>query len=51
MTEKSLTSTDGTVLRYLDEGAGPAVVLVHGLGCNRRHWELQRQPLSTQDFG
>ncbi|MCW3492683.1 alpha/beta fold hydrolase [Microbacterium sp. SSM24] len=50
MTEKSFTTTDGAVLRYLDEGAGRTVVLVHGLGCNRAHWEFQRQPLVDAGF-
>jgi non-heme chloroperoxidase len=50
MTAKSMTTSDGAVLRYLDEGAGPIVVLLHGLGCNRAHWELQRQPLVDAGF-
>ncbi len=33
---------------YFDEGSGPALVLVHGLGGNATHWELVAGPLAEQ---
>ena len=29
---------DGATIRYLDEGSGPTIVLVHGLAGQMRHW-------------
>ncbi|MBQ4092248.1 MAG: alpha/beta hydrolase [Firmicutes bacterium] len=29
---------DGLNIRYLEEGSGPVVLLLHGWGCNSSHW-------------
>ena len=33
----------GETIHYVDEGAGPAIVLLHGLGGNAENWLLQRR--------
>lgn len=34
---------NGATLHYVDEGIGPAIVLLHGLGGNAENWLLQRR--------
>lgn len=38
---------DGETIHYVDEGSGPAIVLLHGLGGNAENWLLQRRHLSA----
>ena len=38
---------NGETLHYNDEGSGPAVALLHGLGGNAENWLLQRRYLSA----
>lgn len=46
-----ITTSDGVRIAYADSGAGgPAVVLLHGFGCNIRHWAFQEQPLIDAGF-
>lgn len=37
--ERQVAATDGTVLRYRVEGAGPPIVLVHGVGASLESWD------------
>jgi len=38
---------DGETIHYVDEGSGPAIVLLHGLGGNAENWLPQRRFLSV----
>jgi pimeloyl-ACP methyl ester carboxylesterase len=40
-----ITSGDGVRLHYLDEGAGPVTVLVHGYGAPAAGWAAQQRAL------
>ena len=35
----SVTAKDGTAIRYVVEGAGPPIMLIHGVGSNLESWE------------
>ena len=37
---------DGAVFSYLEEGSGPAIVLLHGVGSGARSWKAQLSQLS-----
>lgn len=37
----------GESIHYVDEGGGPAIVLLHGLGGNAENWLLQRRHFSA----
>ncbi|HYK83160.1 MAG TPA: alpha/beta hydrolase [Gemmatimonadales bacterium] len=41
---------DGTRIRYVDVGRGPAVVLVHGLAASLYSWRNQLGPLAAAGF-
>ena len=51
MTESPLrfARLSGVDLAYLDEGAGPGIVLVHGLGTSAEIWRLLRGELAQHD--
>jgi pimeloyl-ACP methyl ester carboxylesterase len=36
----------GQQIAYLDVGAGPPIILIHGFGGSMWHWEYQQHPLS-----
>ena len=38
---------DGRAVRYREAGSGPAVVLVHGLGCSADYWFRNGPPLAA----
>jgi pimeloyl-ACP methyl ester carboxylesterase len=38
--EARVASADGVSIHYVAEGSGPAVVLVHCLGCNLHYWDV-----------
>ena len=40
-------SIDGRRVAYREEGAGPAIVFLHGLGGNSASWQLQFEALSS----
>ena len=41
---------DGATFRYLDEGSGPTIVLVHGLAGNLRHFTYALKDRLTADY-
>jgi pimeloyl-ACP methyl ester carboxylesterase len=41
-----VASADGVSIHYVVEGTGPAVVLVHCLGCNLHYWDVAASELS-----
>jgi len=45
---KSITSADGTVLSYREDGRGPSLLLVHGTTADRSRWEAITPQLSQQ---
>lgn len=45
MSDKDFTTGDNATIAYTDEGSGPAVILIHGLGCRGAHWALQTPAL------
>lgn len=47
MTKKEF-SLRGKTVRYYDDGAGPAVLLIHGAGATARLWHRQSGPLSRR---
>jgi non-heme chloroperoxidase len=44
------STSDGVLLHYLDEGAGPPVVLIAGYGAPAVTWRLQTHVLVTEGF-
>jgi pimeloyl-ACP methyl ester carboxylesterase len=46
--ELRIAELKGGTLSYLDEGAGPAVVLLHGIGSAARSWGAQVEALSKR---
>jgi non-heme chloroperoxidase len=46
----TITTSDGVKLNYVDEGAGPPVVLIAGFCAPLESWELQRQALAAEDY-
>ncbi|MEO7033169.1 MAG: alpha/beta hydrolase [Polyangiaceae bacterium] len=44
--ETSVASADGVSIHYVIEGNGPAVVLVHCLGCNLHYWDVAAAELA-----
>ncbi len=48
-TARSLT-VDGTRLRYIDAGTGPAVILLHGLGASVYAWRHVLGPVQAAGF-
>lgn len=45
-----VTTRDGVGLAWDGSGAGPTVLLVHGLGLNRRRWQAQMDALAAAGF-
>ena len=45
-----MASVDGVTLHYQQRGAGPDVVMVHGLGANLAFWNLQVAPALADAF-
>jgi 3-oxoadipate enol-lactonase len=45
-----VAAPDGTRLAWDETGAGPAVLLVHGIGYTRRKWDPQWAPLAGAGF-
>lgn len=43
-------TVDGTRLRYVDTGSGPAVVLVHGLGGSIYSWRFAIEPIARAGY-
>lgn len=43
--QKTLLVSDGVKIAFTDCGAGPAVVLLHGMLCHSGHWIFQRNAL------
>lgn len=43
-------TVDGTRIRYIERGAGSAVVLIHGLAASMYSWRHQINPLSDAGF-
>jgi len=41
---------DGTRLRYIDAGAGPAVLLIHGFGASMYSWRYAIGPLAAAGY-
>lgn len=41
---------DGATIHYVDEGSGPPIVLVHGLGGQLRHWTYETVDRLKQDY-
>ena len=41
----TMMTSDNVRIAFDDEGDGRAVVLLHGYGCRRGHWEYQREAL------
>jgi pimeloyl-ACP methyl ester carboxylesterase len=41
---------DGTPVMYFDHGDGPAIVFIHGLGCNLTHFEHVAPPLAAAGY-
>jgi len=41
---------DDTPVMYFDHGAGPAIVFIHGLGCNLTHFEHIAPPLAALGY-
>jgi pimeloyl-ACP methyl ester carboxylesterase len=48
--ERTFMYDGDTPVMYFDAGAGPAVVFVHGLGCNLSHFEYVAPPLVAAGF-
>ncbi|MDB4933155.1 MAG: putative Carboxylesterase [Labilithrix sp.] len=44
--EARVSSGDGVSIHYVAEGSGPAVVLVHCLGCNLHYWDVAAADLA-----
>jgi pimeloyl-ACP methyl ester carboxylesterase len=44
--EARVASADGVSIHYVAEGSGPAVVLVHCLGCNLHYWDVAAAELA-----
>jgi pimeloyl-ACP methyl ester carboxylesterase len=43
-------TVDGTALRYIDEGRGPAVVFLHGLGASMYTWRKNLAPVAAAGY-
>ena len=43
-------SINGTTMAYEDHGAGPAVLLLHGIPFDRSFWKAQIQPLALAGY-
>jgi pimeloyl-ACP methyl ester carboxylesterase len=48
--DQHVTAADGSIVAYDVSGAGPSVMLVHGLGFSRRLWRSQVELLVEQGF-
>ena len=46
MTSRTLRLSDGRAVRVIEAGAGPAVLLLHGVGLRAEAWEPQIAALS-----
>lgn len=44
--EARVASADGVSIHYVAEGSGPAIVLVHCLGCNLHYWDVAAADLA-----
>src|SRR5207245_112323 len=43
-------TVDGTALRYIDEGRGPPVVFLHGLGASMYAWRKNLAPVAAAGY-
>lgn len=46
----TVRTSDGVLLAYDEMGAGPPVVLVHGLGLSRKRWQRQVEALAEHGY-
>lgn len=48
MTESKRVKSDGLTVAYIDEGSGPPIVFLHGVGATKRMWTPQISMLSER---